>query len=198
MTTGLTDTLLALVPVYGAWLVGAITFASCLALPVPSSLALLAAGAFCATGDLSLPQVTAAALGGAVLGDQSGYLLGRRGAGWLERATRSAPRAHLMAEARRRLDSNAGTTVFLTRWLFSPLGPWVNLAAGATRVHWQRFAVASLAGEATWVAIYIGLGWAFAAQVDRMAELLGNLGGAMLGLLGTVLLARAVWRSQSR
>jgi membrane-associated protein len=198
VTDSLTETLLALVPVHGAWLVGAITFASCLALPVPSSLALLAAGAFAATGDLSLFQVGAAALGGAVLGDQTGYLLGRRGAGWVARATHSPPRASLMAKARDKLAHQALATVFLTRWLFSPLGPWVNLAAGATHLNWRRFAIGSVTGEAVWVALYIGLGWAFAAQVDRMGALLGNAGAALLALLGTVVLARALWRAHTQ
>lgn len=190
----ITESLLALVPVYGAALVGGITFASCLALPVPSSLAMLAGGAFAATGDLSLPAVAGAALAGAVLGDQAGWFLGRSGAGWLARATARPSRARLMERARKQLDGNAFVTVYLSRWLFSPLGPWVNLTAGAMRMDWRRFTLGSVSGEATWVALYVGLGWGFAAQVDRLGSLMGSLAGfaAALGIAG--LLARALWQ----
>jgi membrane protein DedA with SNARE-associated domain len=184
----LTESLLALVPVYGAALVGGITFASCLALPVPSSLAMLAAGAFAATGDLSLAAVVGAAIVGAVAGDQAGWWLGRSGAGWLARASARPSRARLMDRARKQLDGNAFATIYLTRWLFSPLGPWVNLAAGAMRIGWGRFTLGSVSGEATWVALYVGLGWGFAAQVDRMGSLMGSLAGfaAAAGLAGVL------------
>lgn len=198
MTDSLTETLLALVPEHGAWLVGVITFASCLALPVPASLAMLAAGAFAATGDLTLASVAGLALAGAVLGDQGGYLIGRKGSGLLDRASRNPARARMLASARTRLAEQALATVYLSRWLFSPLGPWVNLAAGATRLDWRRFTLGSITGEATWVALYVGLGWGFAAQVDRMGELLGNLGGAILAGTAALFLARALWRRAAR
>jgi membrane protein DedA with SNARE-associated domain len=99
-----------------------------------------------------------------------------------------------MDRARKQLDSNAFTAVYLSRWLFSPLGPWVNLTAGAMRLDWRRFTLGSVTGEATWVALYVGLGWGFAAQVDRLGSLMGSLAGfaAALGIAG--LLARALWR----
>ncbi|MDP2086994.1 MAG: VTT domain-containing protein [Gemmobacter sp.] len=196
MTDGLTEALLALVPEYGAVLVAAITFASCLALPVPASLAMLAGGAFAATGDLSLVGVSAAALAGAVLGDQAGWWLGRSGSGLLARLTAQPDRAVLMARASARLDRHALPTVYLTRWLFSPLGPWVNLAAGAARLGWARFTLGSVTGEATWVALYVGLGWAFASQVDRLGEVLANLGGFVATAAIAAGLATLVWRKR--
>ena len=198
MTASLTETLLALVPVHGAWLVGVITFASCLALPVPSSLAMLAGGAFAAVGDLSLPAVAGAALTGAVLGDQAGWWLGRSGSAVLARATATPARARLLAEARLRLARNAFVTVYLTRWLFSPLGPWVNLAAGATGLGWARFSIGSVTGELTWVVLYVGLGWAFAAQVDRLGSLMGNLAGLVAAAGVAALLLHVLWRRRQR
>jgi membrane protein DedA with SNARE-associated domain len=56
------DALLAAVPTHGVWLVAAVTFLSCLALPMPASLVMLTAGGFAAAGDLDLWQVLGAAL----------------------------------------------------------------------------------------------------------------------------------------
>jgi len=70
--------LFTLVAQYGLWVIGASAFLSCLALPIPTSFVMLAAGAFAAAGDFVLWQVVAVAWGAAVLGDQTGYQLGRR------------------------------------------------------------------------------------------------------------------------
>ena len=48
-------------------------------LPVPGETALLAGAALASFGRLSLPVVIAIAIGGAVLGDNLGFLLGRMG-----------------------------------------------------------------------------------------------------------------------
>ena len=96
----MSDTLLQLLATYGAPLLALTTFASCLALPVPSSLMMLAAGAFVASGDLSASAVAAAAFAGAAAGDQLGYFAGRGGGAFIERKLASRPK-------RRRLYSRA-------------------------------------------------------------------------------------------
>ena len=89
---------LALIADYGVPLLFAVTFLSCLALPVPSSLWMLASGGFAATGDLALGQVILAAYAGAVLGDNSGYWIARafgaRLTGWLATRPRRAATYH--------------------------------------------------------------------------------------------------------
>lgn len=156
----MTETLLALVPEYGALLLGLATYLSCLAVPLPSSLLMLAAGAFIASGDLAPAPVALAALGGAVAGDQTGYALGRWiGAPLRARLTRRPATAHLVAQAEFRLHAAATPAVFFTRWLFSALGPYVNLLAGAARLPHARFTLAAAGGEAVWVTAYTGAGY---------------------------------------
>lgn len=178
----MTETVLALVPVYGLSLIALATFLSCLAVPMPASLVMLSAGGFAAAGDLVLWQAAAAALTGAVLGDQAGYLLGRLGAGWLEGRRVSARRAALIGKATGYLRAKGAWAVFLSRWLVSPLGPYVNFAGGAAQLGWGRFTRAGVAGEAVWVAIYVGLGAAFADDILALADLLGSASGLLAAL----------------
>jgi membrane protein DedA with SNARE-associated domain len=192
----MTEWALAQVPLWGLWFVAGATFLSCLALPVPSSLVMLAAGGFAAAGDLVLWQVAAAAFVGAVAGDHAGFGLGRAvGAPLLARLGRAPARAAAIARASRALAGRAAPTVFLSRWLVSPLGPYVNLAGGAAGLPLSRFTPAELAGEAVWVALYTGLGYAFADRIVALGAVLGNASGALaagavaLGL-GLRLLAR--------
>ena len=64
------EAVLGLVPVYGLAVVFLVTFTGCLGLPVPGSLALLAAGSFSASGDLVPAAAIAAGLAGALRGDR--------------------------------------------------------------------------------------------------------------------------------
>ena len=191
----MTDWVYAAVPHYGVALVFVVTLLSCLVVPLPASLVMMAAGAFVASGDLQALPVLVAALTGAVLGDQIGYAVGRWGGTPLWQRLEARPRtAQPLARARAGLHRRTTRTVFLSRWLFSAIGPWVNLVAGATGVRWRLFSVAGILGEATWVGLYVGLGFAFAADIreagETMIAVIGALGAGFVALF----LGRMLWR----
>ena len=179
----MSETLIGYLASYGTALIFIATMLSCLAVPIPTSLLMLTAGAFAATGDLSLSAVAFAAVIGAVLGDQIGYQLGKRAAAPLRRFMEAnAKRQKLLHAAESYLSKWGGIGVFLSRWLVSPLGPYVNFTAGATALPWPVFSIAGLFGEITWVAIYVGLGYAFADNLTMAAD----LASSVLGLLAAL------------
>ena len=169
---------------YGLPLLFAVTFLSCLALPVPSSLLMLASGGFAAAGDLSLPAVAASAMSGAILCDNLGYWIAyrfsTRFSEWLDRRPR---RAALRSRAAAYMARYGGIAVFLSRWLVAPLGPYVNYAAGLAGFAWPRFALWGAAGEVVWVCTYVGLGYAFADNMAVIATLSGNISGLLAPLV---------------
>ena len=182
----MTDWLLGLVPQYGLWLLAATTFFSCLALPFPASILMLTAGGFAAAGDLVLWQAFAAAAAGGIAGDQLGYWAGRRfGAAFLARLRKDPARDKLLAKADAMMDRRGVMAVFLSRWLVSPLGPYVNLIAGSTRYGWPRFTAAGVAGEAVWAGLYVGAGYGFAGNVEAASQAIGSALG-MIGGAGAV------------
>lgn len=187
----MTDILLAMVPQYGLYLIGTATFLSCLAVPIPSSLIMLSAGAFVAAGDLGLAPVAVLAFGGAVLGDQLGYLIGARGGAMLTRFGEGGKAAELMLRARKMADRWGGLGVFLSRWLFSPLGPYMNFATGAAGMDWPRFALWGAAGEMVWVGVYVGLGYGFGAHIEMVANILGSFSGTLAA--GAITLGLGIW-----
>jgi membrane protein DedA with SNARE-associated domain len=183
----MTDWLLGLVPQYGLWLLAATTFLSCLALPFPASILMLTAGGFAAAGDLVLWQAFGAAAAGGIAGDQLGYWAGRGfGATVLSRLRADAGRDKLLAKADGLMERKGLVAVFITRWLLSPLGPYVNLIAGSTRYGWARFTGAGVAGEAVWAGLYVGTGYGFAGNVEAASQALGSALG-MVGGAGAVL-----------
>lgn len=191
------EALFEIVSEWGVVALSAVTFLSCLALPVPSSLMMLAAGAFVASGDLELIPVAAAALGGAVLGDQTGYQIGRLGLaaaeGWL---MQNPTRASVITRARTSIQTKGAIAVFLSRWLFSALGPYVNLLAGGAHMNWLTFTVMGIAGEMVWVTVYIGVGFTAGSQLSQVTSLLGNVTGLASSLVVTIGLGIALWRYQ--
>ena len=174
----MSDIVLALVVDYGVPIVFCVTFLSCLALPLPSSLLMLAAGGFAATGDLSLVAVVLAAFCGAILGDNSGYWIARRLGTRVENWLSAEPkRAKLRDKCVSILDNRGGPAVFLTCWLFAPLGPSMNYVCGMSKFHWPRFVVWGMAGEVVWVSLYVGLGFTFADSVSSLSSVLSNASG---------------------
>lgn len=185
----MSDQVFALVSTYGPIIIFISTLLSCLLMPVPSSLMMLAGGAFAASEDLVLWQVMLAAYVGAVLGDQAGYRIGRKGGqrltDWVHRKpTRSAA----MIRAERMVDRHGSVGVFFSRWAVAPLGPWVNLIAGITGMPAGRFTLWDMLGEAVWVTMYVALGYVFASQLATVADVMGNIVGLLAGATAAIVL----------
>ncbi len=188
----MTETLFSLISTYGPTAILASAFLSCLALPIPTSLMMLAGGAFAAAGDLEIVNVMLFAYVGAVVGDQAGFAIGRHGGTrLLARLTRSTARRAVFDRAQRLIERHGGIGVFLSTWAVAPLGPWVNFAAGATGLSWLRFAISDALGEIVWVTLYVGLGFYFASNIDFLATMMGNVSGLLAAVV--VAVGAALW-----
>jgi membrane protein DedA with SNARE-associated domain len=132
---------------------------------------------------------------GAVLGDQIGYGLarwgGRRLAHKLGRMNRVGEASLKKAEAVSR--KWGGTGVFFSRWLVTPLGPWLNVTSGISEYPWRRFLLWSGLGEILWVALYVLLGKLFSDRVQALSETLGNLTWVILGFFASCVLGWTLW-----
>lgn len=141
---------------------------------VPGETSLIVAAALAGQGRLSLPLVIATAAGGAIVGDNLGYLIGRRGLRrLLDRPGRlSARRQRLVARGESFFMRHGSAAVFFGRWL-----PGLRVAAawlaGANRMHWGRFLVWNALGGITW-----------ATTVGAAAYLLGRSASGSLGAIG--------------
>ena len=139
---------------------------------VPGETSLIIAGTLAAEGRLTLPIVIAVAAGAAIIGDNIGYQLGRRGLRRLfERRSRVKTRtAQALARGEAFFDRHGSAAVFLGRWL-PGLRVFVSWLAGANRMPWRRFLFWNALGGISW-----------AATVGTAAYLLGR--GASGSLLG--------------
>lgn len=185
----MTETFLSLTATYGVWIVVASAYFSCLAIPIPTALVMLSAGAFSAVGELEYSTLLVAGWLAAVGGDQTGYWIGRKAGGpLLDRLSRAPSRKRVIDRAKRMVAEKGDLGVFFSTWLFAPLGPWVNLTAGAAGLSWARFTFWDGAGEAIWVTAYLTLGFAFGDRLEALIALMGNISSFLLAGLVTVAL----------
>jgi membrane-associated protein len=191
----MSEQLITLATNYGIPFLALIVFLSCLALPVPCSFVMLMSGSLVTSGDLAFTPVFMAAYGAALAGDQTGFFAGRlAGRFIIPSIERSPARRDLLARAHGMLEKRGAIGVFLTRWLFSPLGPYVNLITGAAGMSWWRFSLPGALGELVWVSIYIGLGMAFSDNILMIADLASNVSGMLAAGAITAFLGWRLWK----
>src|SRR5947209_533898 len=111
-----------------------------LGIPLPGETALVTAAALAAGGDLSIYAVVATAVAAAVIGDNGGYWIGRKGGIALVRRYgrfMHFNQAHL-ERARRFFERHGAPTVFIGRFV-ALLRTWTAVPRGAARVPEGRF-----------------------------------------------------------
>jgi membrane-associated protein len=171
---------------------------------VPSETAVITAGVVAASGHLSLPLVVVAATVGAVGGDNTAYLIGRRfGGAATSRFFRSEKSRQRLSWAQRQLAQRGGQLILVGR--FIPGGRTVvTLSAGTLHFRWRRFLVVDAVAALIW-ALYAGLLGYFGGRAFENAAWKGLLlalgtGFAIAGLVEAVrwVLRRRRGQSASR
>jgi membrane protein DedA with SNARE-associated domain len=185
----ITDQLLGALSQYGLPVLFGVIVIAAAGIPLPISMMLVAAGSFVELGEMKLWQVIVVASAGAVLGDQIGYALGRWGSHHV--VSRIKPRkngAAKIAQAEAFTKRWGAAGIFFSRWLITPLGPWLNLTSGMAGYPWVRFFVWDVLGEVLWVVLYVMLGKLFSDRVQALVEILGNLAWVVVGLIVAAIL----------
>ncbi len=132
--------------------------------PVPGETALITAGVVAGQHHLQIERVIALAAAAAIVGDNAGYLIGRKGGRWLlQRAGPFARHRARVLEAGEPFFARHGPkAVFIGRWILG-LRTWASWLAGATRMPWPSFSLWNAAGGISW-ATTIGLVAYYAGQ----------------------------------
>lgn len=178
------DYLLSTLGIYGLPVLFGVLFIGSIGVPLPSSLLLLVAGSLIEQGDMNEWQVLLLAAAGAILGDNVGYALGRWGGQRMQgRISRLVGGEARLRSGKKWLEKREGLSIFLSRWLLTPLGPIINLTSGLIGYSWPRFLLYDVLGECLWVTLYVLLGKFFSDRVQEMSEFLGDFTWMILGLL---------------
>jgi membrane protein DedA with SNARE-associated domain len=153
--------------------------------PVPGETGLITAAVLASQGKLRIEFVIPLAAAGAIVGDNIGYLIGRKGGRWL--LTRPGAfrrqRQEVLRIGEPFFERHGPKAVFFGRFLLG-LRVWASWLAGATRMHWRSFVIWNALGGIAWACL-IGLVAYF------LGSSASNAVGAF-GLYGLVAVALAV------
>jgi membrane protein DedA with SNARE-associated domain len=157
---------------YGYGAVAGVVALESMGLPLPGETTLIAAAVVAGTTHaLNIWLVIAAAAGGAIIGDNMGYAVGRWLGFWL---LVHYGRYIWLTEPRIKLGQylfvcHGGKVVFFGRFV-AVLRALAAFLAGADRMHWFRFLMFNAAGGIAWAVIY-GLSADYLGkEVSRLAE----------------------------
>jgi len=125
--------------------------------PVPGETGLIAASVLASQGKLQIGLVIGLAAAAAIVGDNIGYVIGRKGGRWLLQRPGAfeRQRGEVLRVGEPFFELHGPKAVFFGRFLLG-LRVWASWLAGATRMHWRSFVLWNALGGITW-AVAIGL-----------------------------------------
>lgn len=165
-------------------------------IPVPGETILLFA-AFLAFDEqeLRLGYIILVAIAAATLGDNAGYLLGRRGGRkLLERYQHVFHIRQSFIDYGEQLFKKRGSvTIFLARFIFGMriiAGP----LAGVLKMPWRQFVIFNFLGATVWVTVISMVGYFFGENWEQLIKVMGRVNVLVFFLVLWV--ALMVWRRQ--
>jgi undecaprenyl-diphosphatase len=177
------DALTRLAPALGKWtyaLVSVLAYleaAAFVGLLVPGELTVVLGGAIARDGDISIVVLFGLVWLAAVLGDTTGYLLGRRLG--LEFLQRHGPRFHITPAVIDRVegifDRHGGKAIILGRFIgvARAITPFL---AGTSHITLRRFLAIDVVGAGAWAASFLAVGYLLATSASRAASLSHSIG----------------------
>jgi membrane protein DedA with SNARE-associated domain len=141
---------------YGAFAVMLILAIEAVGAPVPGESLLIFASVLAGRGEMSLPALLISAWIGSVLGDNLGYLIGRKlGRGIILRHGAKVGLTDERLSGIERLYVRYGSTTVLFARFFSILRQLNGIVAGMLKMSWWRFVLFDAAGAALWVTVWV-------------------------------------------
>jgi membrane protein DedA with SNARE-associated domain len=171
-----------LVQVFGYPLLFLLVMGESSGVPIPGETGLITAAVLASAGKLQIELVITIAATAAIVGDNIGYLIGRKGGRWLlERPGRfQGQREQVLVIGEPFFERHGPKAVFFGRFLLG-LRVWASWLAGATRMPWRSFVFWNACGGICW-----------ATAIGLLAYFLGHSAGNAIQAFGLYGLAAAL------
>ncbi|WP_455382620.1 DedA family protein [Salinispira pacifica] len=176
---------------YGYLAVFAAIFLEDFGVPMPGETMLIAASLLAPTGALNIYLLIAVAWAAAVLGDNTGYAIGRFGGRRLVLSIGKylflTPKR--LAYAERFFERRGAAVVIIARFI-EVLRQLNGIIAGIVEMSWLKFLLYNAIGAGLWVGTWSTLFYLLGRKAEQYGSLLKKLQYVLLGALG---LALIVW-----
>jgi membrane protein DedA with SNARE-associated domain len=168
--------------------------------PVPGETALISAAVLASQGKLEIVLVIALAACAAIVGDNIGYLIGRKGGRWLlERPGRfQRQRNEMLLIGEPFFERHGPKAVFFGRFVLG-LRVWASWLAGATRMRWSHFAVWNALGGIVWATLIGTVAYTLGSSAGNVVEAFGlyGLAAAVIAIVSLIVMHRRGTRRRS-
>ncbi len=174
-----------LLATYGAGLVGLIVGLEAMGLPLPGESLIIAGAIYCATTHkVSIVWMLLAAIAGAIVGDNLGYLIGRSlGFRLLVRYGRRIGLTEERLLFGRLLFQRYGSVIVFAARFVAVLRTFAALLAGANRMSWWRFLFWNALGGTVWVGGYGFAAYLIGAEIRHLEGPIGIGIGVIVAVL---------------
>jgi membrane protein DedA with SNARE-associated domain len=169
---------------YGLWALFFLVAMESAGIPVPGETALIAAAVLASQGTMVLWEVLLVAALGAIVGDNIGYWIGRKGGRALLlrwKLTRGTAE-RLLPPGERFFRKHGPKTVFLARFIagLRVVAAWI---AGITHMRWRTFLVWNALGGITWAVGYGLLAYYFGKALVNAISTYGLYAAVVIAVL---------------
>jgi membrane protein DedA with SNARE-associated domain/rhodanese-related sulfurtransferase len=166
-----------------------------LCLPVPAILFLLSAGALAGSGKLSISGILIAAVAGCVLADYVWFQAGRIGGKRVLRllCTLTADPSYCIRRGQTNFQKR-GVRLLVVAKFVPGLDGITPPLAGMFGTPTTTFLLYDAIGASLWAGAYIGCGFLFAEELDKVTRNISSFANAVILILGVPLLAFFVWK----
>jgi len=166
-----------------------------LCLPVPAILFLLSAGALAGSGKLSYSGILIAAVAGSVLADYIWFQAGRIGGKRVLRllCTFTADPSYCIHRGQMNFQKR-GVRLLVVAKFVPGLDGITPPLAGMLGTPTTTFLLYDAIGGALWAGAYIGCGFLFAEELDKVVRNISSFANAVILILGVPLLVFFVWK----
>lgn len=170
-------------------------FAEQLGLPLPSLPLLLAAGALAGAHQLNFAMALFVSVFAALLADSIWYELGRlKGIKVLHFLCKISLEPDSCVRRTEGIFEKQGARSLLLAKFFPGLGTVAPPLAGIFQMRPERFVIFDAGGALLWAGGYLSIGYIFSGEIERIAARAARLGGSLLALLVTALIAYIVFK----
>lgn len=144
--------------------------------PVPGESAILITSGLAAKGELNPYSVAISAFAGAVLGDNIGYLIGRKfGRPAIIRYGSRVGIKDKVYDRVERIMQRYGPIIVVGARFVALLRQMNGLVAGSTGMRWHLFLCANIVGAALWAGVYTFIGYSLGKSPDIIPDIVHHL-----------------------
>src|SRR5258708_3501398 len=170
-----------------------------LGLPLPSAPLLLTAGALAATGKMNAGAAVLLSVLASMLGHAVWFGAGRRrGGGVLRLVCRLSLEPETCVRKPENLFLRYGAKSVIASPFLPGLSAVVPPLAGMSRMSLSRFLLLDATGALLWAGCFIGLGYGFSAELERILDTGRQIAGSIAGVVAILIAGYVAWKGMER